>query len=62
MADAVDAPDPELIRALRALPNPLRLPLLGWLREPERHFVLDQEGEERARGHPSSWTPGCRPT
>ena len=39
MADAV--PDPELLRALRALANPVRLQLLRWLREPERHFVLD---------------------
>lgn len=38
MADVVDAPDPELVRALRALSNPMRLQLLLWLREPKRHF------------------------
>ncbi|SDU78457.1 ArsR/SmtB family transcription factor [Jiangella alkaliphila] len=45
MVDAAVAPepslDPELVRALRALSNPVRLQLLSWLREPERHFVLD---------------------
>ena len=30
-----DAPDPDLLRALRALANPVRLQLLRWLREPE---------------------------
>ncbi len=34
-----DAPDPDLLRALRALANPVRLQLLRWLREPERHFA-----------------------
>ncbi|GAA4636840.1 metalloregulator ArsR/SmtB family transcription factor [Actinoallomurus vinaceus] len=38
MADAAVSPDPDLIRALRALSNPMRLQLLSWLREPERHF------------------------
>ena len=33
------APDPDLIRALRALSNPMRLQLLQWLREPARHFA-----------------------
>lgn len=32
------APDPDLVRALRALSNPMRLQLLSWLREPARHF------------------------
>jgi DNA-binding transcriptional ArsR family regulator len=41
MAEAATVPDPELVRALRALSNPMRLQLLRWLREPERHFVLD---------------------
>ena len=36
-----DEPDPEVVRALRALSNPLRLQLLTWLREPERNFQLD---------------------
>ncbi|MBP2478357.1 ArsR family transcriptional regulator [Crossiella equi] len=30
-----ETPDPELVRALRALANPVRLQLLAWLREPE---------------------------
>jgi DNA-binding transcriptional ArsR family regulator len=33
--------DPELVRALRAVSNPVRLQLLSWLREPERHFSLE---------------------
>lgn len=33
------APDPDLVRALRALSNPMRLQLLLWLREPELHFA-----------------------
>jgi ArsR family transcriptional regulator len=33
--------DAELVRALRALSNPVRLQLLVWLREPERNFVLE---------------------
>ena len=41
MAEAPSVPDPELVRALRALSNPVRLQLLRWLREPARHFVLD---------------------
>ncbi|HEX6360526.1 metalloregulator ArsR/SmtB family transcription factor [Actinophytocola sp.] len=36
-----DSPDPDVVRALRALSNPLRLQLLSWLREPERHFSLE---------------------
>lgn len=39
--DAVTPPDPQLMRALRALSNPVRLQLLVWLREPERNFPLD---------------------
>jgi DNA-binding transcriptional ArsR family regulator len=38
MAETAVAPDPDLVRALRALSNPMRLQLLSWLREPERHF------------------------
>ncbi len=41
MTEAVPVPDPELVRALRALSNPVRLQLLSWLREPERHFSLE---------------------
>ena len=41
-SDAVDdSPDPEVVLALRALSNPVRLQLLSWLREPERNFALD---------------------
>jgi ArsR family transcriptional regulator len=36
----VTEPDPELVLALRALANPVRLRLLAWLREPRRHFAL----------------------
>lgn len=32
------APDPDMVRALRALSNPMRLQFLQWLREPARHF------------------------
>jgi ArsR family transcriptional regulator len=38
MAQTAVSPDPEVLRALRALSNPTRLQLLSWLREPERHF------------------------
>jgi DNA-binding transcriptional ArsR family regulator len=41
MTEAVAVPDPELLRALRALSNPVRLQVLSWLREPERHFSLE---------------------
>jgi DNA-binding transcriptional ArsR family regulator len=37
----VDSPDPEVVLALRALANPVRLQLLSWLRDPERNFTLD---------------------
>jgi DNA-binding transcriptional ArsR family regulator len=40
MVEAVVSPDPDVVRALRALSNPMRLQLLTWLREPERHFPL----------------------
>lgn len=41
MAEAAVSPDPELVLALRALSNPMRLQLLLWLRDPQRHFSLD---------------------
>lgn len=41
MAETAASPDPDLVGALRALANPMRLQLLSWLREPERHFPLD---------------------
>ena len=42
MAEATVSPDPELLRALRALANPMRLQVLSWLREPERHFSPEE--------------------
>ncbi|TMS00547.1 ArsR/SmtB family transcription factor [Nonomuraea basaltis] len=41
MAETADAPDLDVVYALRALSNPMRLQLLSWLREPERHFSLE---------------------
>jgi DNA-binding transcriptional ArsR family regulator len=41
MEKAALSPDPGLVDALRALANPVRLQLLLWLREPERHFSLE---------------------
>jgi ArsR family transcriptional regulator len=41
MAETAVSPDPDLVQALRALSNPMRLQLLLWLREPERHFSLE---------------------
>lgn len=40
-SELAEAPDPELVRALRALSNPMRLQLLLWLREPGRHFPAE---------------------
>lgn len=48
MADAAQAPDPELVRALRAVANPVRLQLLAWLREPGRHFPVEGAGADPA--------------
>jgi ArsR family transcriptional regulator len=42
MAETATSPDPDLVTALRALSNPVRLQLLQWLREPERHFPMDR--------------------
>jgi DNA-binding transcriptional ArsR family regulator len=39
MTDPAISPDPDLVGALKALANPVRLQLLLWLREPERHFA-----------------------
>jgi DNA-binding transcriptional ArsR family regulator len=41
MSEALATVDSGLLRALRALSNPMRLQLLFWLREPERNFPLD---------------------
>lgn len=40
MGKAPASPDPDVVRALRALSNPMRLQLLAWLRDPERNFDL----------------------
>jgi DNA-binding transcriptional ArsR family regulator len=42
MAETAVSPNPDLVNALRALANPMRLQLLLWLREPERHFSPDE--------------------
>ncbi len=42
MAETATSPDPGLVDALRALSNPVRLQLLMWLREPDRHFPLEE--------------------
>ncbi|MFJ3216917.1 ArsR/SmtB family transcription factor [Kitasatospora sp. NPDC086801] len=34
--------DADLVAALRAIANPTRLQLLAWLRDPERHFPLEE--------------------
>lgn len=41
MTESAVAPDPDVLLALRALSNPVRLQLISWLREPERHFPLE---------------------
>ncbi|WP_169946900.1 helix-turn-helix domain-containing protein [Microbispora sp. H11081] len=41
MEETASSPDPGLVEALRALSNPMRLQLLVWLRDPERHFPLE---------------------
>ncbi|HEU5028157.1 MAG TPA: metalloregulator ArsR/SmtB family transcription factor [Spirillospora sp.] len=42
--DISDAPDvsAELLDVFKALANPVRLQLLRWLREPERHFPVEE--------------------
>lgn len=42
MTESAAPPDPDVLLALRALSNPVRLRLMSWLREPERHFSLDE--------------------
>ena len=42
MAETAVTPDPELVRALRALANPVRLQILSWLRDPERNFPAER--------------------
>jgi ArsR family transcriptional regulator len=41
VAEDAASPDPDLLNALRALSNPMRLQLLLWLRQPERNFSLE---------------------
>ncbi|MGW0661488.1 ArsR/SmtB family transcription factor [Streptodolium elevatio] len=40
MAESAIATDSDLVGALRALSNPMRLQLLMWLRDPTRNFDL----------------------
>jgi DNA-binding transcriptional ArsR family regulator len=40
MTKALAPPDRDVVLALRALSNPMRLQMLRWLREPRRHFSL----------------------
>ncbi|WP_024799720.1 helix-turn-helix transcriptional regulator [Nocardia sp. BMG51109] len=42
MVESGVTPDPDLMRALRALANPMRLQLLSWLRDPERNFPMER--------------------
>jgi DNA-binding transcriptional ArsR family regulator len=42
VAETAVALDPDVVRALRALANPMRLQMLSWLREPERHFSPEE--------------------
>lgn len=42
MGQVAVSQDRELHRVLRALANPMRLQVLAWLREPERHFWPDR--------------------
>jgi len=41
MAVAATSPDPDLVSAMKALSNPVRLQVLTWLREPVRNFPLE---------------------
>jgi DNA-binding transcriptional ArsR family regulator len=41
MTKTASSVDPDLVRALRAVSNPVRLQLLSWLREPAHHFPLE---------------------
>ncbi|ANP52852.1 ArsR family transcriptional regulator [Streptomyces griseochromogenes] len=41
MTDIAPSPDPDLVNALRALSNPMRLQMLQWLRDPELHFPME---------------------
>ncbi|MFC4050576.1 ArsR/SmtB family transcription factor [Actinomadura syzygii] len=41
MAESAGSTDLDLVTALRALANPVRLQLLYWLRDPERHFTQE---------------------
>ncbi|WP_086819986.1 helix-turn-helix transcriptional regulator [Allokutzneria sp. NRRL B-24872] len=42
MAENASSPDPDVLLALRALSNPMRLQLLLWLREPTLHFSAER--------------------
>ncbi|MFT7839155.1 metalloregulator ArsR/SmtB family transcription factor [Saccharothrix sp. BKS2] len=41
-ADTPPDTSAQLLEVFKALANPVRLQLLQWLREPERHFPVDQ--------------------
>ncbi|MEV7037845.1 metalloregulator ArsR/SmtB family transcription factor [Amycolatopsis sp. NPDC051061] len=46
-------PDAEqLLEVFKALANPVRLQVLRWLREPERHFFNEQSPVDRAIADP----------
>lgn len=51
---AESQPDVEqLLDVFKALANPVRLQVLQWLREPERHFFSEQSPVERAIADPA---------
>jgi ArsR family transcriptional regulator len=55
MADAAISPDADLVGALKALANPVRLQLLLWLRDPERHFAQYEAIADRAESTVSAY-------
>jgi ArsR family transcriptional regulator len=48
MVGRAPAIDPDVVRALRALANPMRLQLLAWLRDPDAHFAAYAPIAERS--------------
>ena len=40
-ADPVPDTSPQLVEVFKALANPVRLQVLQWLRDPERHFPVE---------------------
>jgi DNA-binding transcriptional ArsR family regulator len=47
MTEAAVLSEPDVLRALRALSNPVRLQILQWLREPELHFAFAEPIADR---------------